>query len=642
MRDHLRSFCAAIALLASGVSARADMPFTELQLLKETQPHIVLQAQDAARAAGYPVCLYLRQGVLLEVLAMNGGEPVYGVITNPAHPFDGGYTATFAGIREAYDLTSAIDLTRGPAPVHPGSTRRLETMSEVLLVPDWTSDRVMAFDPATGDLLDTAFIPSSPVILQSPKEAVGSPRGTITVSDQISDAVQDFGAEGTYLGLFAPAGGVNTSILDNIRGHAYQSNGNLLVTVASGSNAHAIAQFDSAGNYLGNFIGNAVGGLNSPFCILLRDADILVSQSSAPTGVKQYGLDGAYISQWASITSFPQQVALLKSGNIAVANFSGTGETGIRLYTSTGGFLRLLNGVTGNRGVVQLANGNFLTTNGAGIHEVDSVTGSLVRTILATTNLQFITQYSPGTPVVAQLLTPNGGEVFTAGDTAQVTWNASGVVTALRLDYSTDNGGSWSLMADSVPAAGGAYGWIVPDEPTLAGLVRLTWVADSGVTDLSDAPFTIITSGTVVRNYAFDANWQLVAVPLLVEDSRTVAVFPGASSPAYAYQGGYVTRDSLEVGTGYWLKFPAVQIVPMVGYFVPVETVDVAAGWNLVGTVTDSVTASTVVSIPPGIIVSGFFGYSPLGYSPSASLVPSRGYWVKTSQAGRIVLRFSR
>lgn len=625
--------CAAFLLPVQ--PALSGTTLSDLLLLKETQPRVVLEAQQAARTAGFPVNLYLPEGVLLEVLAFENGAPLYGVITNLAHPLEEGRTATYDEIRRTYNLSAAHDLTRGPVPITPGSPRRTESNGGLLLVPDWTADRVMAFDPVTGNLVDTNFIPSTPGTLQSPKEALGSPRGTITVSDQLSDAVQDFDTSGSYIGIFAPAGGVNPAILDNIRGHAYRANGNLVVTVASGTNTNSIAEFDSTGAYIGNFVGNAVGGLNSPFGILFRDSDVLITQSSATQGVKQFDLNGGYLSQWATITSFPQQIIELESGNIAVANFSGTGEMGVRLYTSTGVFQRVLSGVTGNRGVYQLPSGNFLTTNGAGIHEIDSVTGGLVRTILASASLQYITPYVPGTVNEVRLLSPNGGESLTVGDTTMITWTVVGAVDSVRLEYSTDNGSAWSPIG----VFSGSAEWIVPDEPTLEGLVRATWIADSTVTDVSDAPFAIVQGGTVARSYEYGPGWHLVSVPLVTADNSTAALFPGASSPAYAYQGGYVTRDSLDVGEGYWIKFPSPQTVTMVGYPVLAETVDVVAGWNLVGSLTDSVEVADVTSIPTGIIASNFFGYTPLGYAPAEYLLPSRGYWVKVSQAGQIVLR---
>ena len=160
-----------------------------------------------------------------------------------------------------------------------------------------------------------------------------------------------------------------------------------------------------------------------------------------------------------------------------------------------------------------------------------------------------------------------------------------------------------------------------------------------GVAEVQNAIKTpVIPTGTT-RTYTFSSGWHLVSVPLAMADYRTTVLFPGASSPAYTYQGGYETRDSLDVGSGYWIKFPSPQVVSLLGDPVAVETVDVAAGWNLVGSLTDSVAVASVVSIPTGIIASGFFEYGPSGYTTAQYLVPSRGYWLKANQAGQIILR---
>ncbi len=378
----------------------------ELLLAVEKNPSLFQAAKRLAVERGQPIAISL-SGAFIYPLVVQDNRPLYVIITNPAHPFDGALTGFYEDIAQRYDLRRArmkFGSTQSQRRENENPLYKQLSVTRLLLVPDWTADRVWAFDPQTGNLVDTAFIRSNSTALDSPKEALLHPvHNFITVSDQIRDLVQKFNPlDGTWLGWFAPSTGVNNAILDNIRGHAYRPNNNLLVTVASGANAHAIAEFDTGGNYLGNFIGVGVGGLNSPFAILYRGNDILISQSSSPTGVKSYDFSGNYLGQWASITSFPQQMYRLADGRIAVANFSGTGSTGIRLYTADGTFIRLLAGVTGNRGVYQLPNGNFLTTNSAGLHEIDSTTGNLVRTIQVGTNFQYITLYTPRTVSVPE------------------------------------------------------------------------------------------------------------------------------------------------------------------------------------------------------------------------------------------------
>ncbi|MCF8228234.1 MAG: hypothetical protein K9G58_09905 [Bacteroidales bacterium] len=88
-----------------------------------------------------------------------------------------------------------------------------------LLIPESTNDRVMAFDPVTGDLVDADFIPSDVTNLATPIQAIMNHNGTgILVSDQLSDGVYEYDLDGNFVGIFAPAGGVNTTMLDNARG----------------------------------------------------------------------------------------------------------------------------------------------------------------------------------------------------------------------------------------------------------------------------------------------------------------------------------------------------------------------------------------------------------------------------------------
>ena len=187
------------------------------------------------------------------------------------HPVVFVLTVLLSFLTTAPGLANVADEAAGSASVTPPVTEpdpvaralaRGMMQTGVLLVPESTNDRVMAFDPTTGDLVDPDFIPADPTNLSTPIHAVLSADGTLVlVSDQIDDVVQSYNVDtGAYVGVFAPAGGANTAILDNIRGIAVrQSDGHLLVSVGGGTNADAIAEFDTSGNYLGNFVANRAG-----------------------------------------------------------------------------------------------------------------------------------------------------------------------------------------------------------------------------------------------------------------------------------------------------------------------------------------------------------------------------------------------
>lgn len=150
----------------------------------------------------------------------------------------------------------------------------------------------------------------------------------------------------------------------------------------------------------------------------------------------------------------------------------------------------------------------------------------------------------------------------------------------------------------------------------------------------------VLTQSTVVGNYPVTESWNLVSVPLTVTDYRTTSLFPTAISSAFGFNegSGYVVRDTLKNGVGYWVRFPSPQNVSMTGIERLRDTVLVSAGWNLIGSLANPAAVTAIIQIPPGIVSSAYYGYSGL-YSPVDSLRPAKAYWVKINQNGALILR---
>ncbi len=100
------------------------------------------------------------------------------------------------------------------------------------------------------------------------------------------------------------------------------------------------------------------------------------------------------------------------------------------------------------------------------------------------------------------LVTPNGGQRWTASDTNTIQWQSEYMppIQSVKLEYSIDNGVNWlpvvgSLTSSNKPAVN-TYNWIVPNTPTTTAKVR---VMINGTTtgDTSDAVFTIIEQPSV-------------------------------------------------------------------------------------------------------------------------------------------------
>lgn len=72
-----------------------------------------------------------------------------------------------------------------------------------------------------------------------------------------------------------------------------------------------------------------------------------------------------------------------------------------------------------------------------------------------------------------KLTKPNGNEVFVVGSDTLITWKGVPKTDIVRLEYSTDNGGSWINITDN--ATGGSFAWKkIPNTPSNQCLVRIT------------------------------------------------------------------------------------------------------------------------------------------------------------------------
>ncbi len=127
--------------------------------------------------------------------------------------------------------------------------------------------------------------------------------------------------------------------------------------------------------------------------------------------------------------------------------------------------------------------------------------------------------------------------------------------------------------------------------------------------------------------------WNIVSVPLRTSDMLYTALFPGVASEAYTYSGGYVSISMLSNGTGYWMRFNNNANYNFSGYPWSPENMPVSTGWNLIGPFDKNIAVSSILSNPPGIINSSYFGYSG-GYFNPDTLKVGKGYWIRTTASG--------
>ncbi|MCD6068759.1 MAG: hypothetical protein K0S33_3585, partial [Bacteroidetes bacterium] len=84
---------------------------------------------------------------------------------------------------------------------------------------------------------------------------------------------------------------------------------------------------------------------------------------------------------------------------------------------------------------------------------------------------------------------PNGGEVWQGLTNRTIAWTPAGTSGIFNLSYSTDNGSTYTSIANNIAANN--YNWTVPNTPSTTALVKVADATTSCQVDLSNTPFEI-------------------------------------------------------------------------------------------------------------------------------------------------------
>ena len=241
--------------------------------------------------------------------------------------------------------------------------------AQVLAMPDSINNRLVAFSPLNGALLNAELFPLAG---GTPVHALGV-GNEIWVSEQIGDRVSRWGADGSFLGQIG--GAVAAGGLDNVRGMGLVG-GTVYVTnagTANGAPGPAVVMFSTSGAAMGSFATATTAP--SPFGVLAYQGGLLVSSSTANDDIHRYSLAGAPLGTFHNTTSlnFAEQMVYAGNGDILVAGFSSNNI--VRLNAASGALITTY-AAPGARGVAQLGNGNLMWTSGAGAFVLDTSTGA--------------------------------------------------------------------------------------------------------------------------------------------------------------------------------------------------------------------------------------------------------------------------
>lgn len=669
-------------ILSSLVSAQNSpaVKYDVLSLRAEQNISLIQEAKRAAINAGLPVSIYLQGEFFADVMGVENGEPVYAFVTNLLRPEDGASVKFYNEIARRYDLSEArinygtgriINANAG----YPRTHARDYSLDDIILVPESSNDGVMAFDKVTGDLIDANYIPPAPDNLSTPIEAIASASGMILVSDQVDDGVMEFDTSGTFSRFFAPAGGVNNDVLDNVRGMGvHPTTGNLLVTTASGSNSDAIVEFDSDGNFVRNLIAPNAAIMDSPFDILAFDGFLYVPASST-NAVHRYDLDGNFVDNFVPSINFPEQINTISDGRFTVAGFSS--PSGVYVYDADGNQLNYFDAITGLRGAYELGNKNFLVTNGSGVHEINGTDGQFIRTIVAGVSARFISDPYDTPPdfiPIAQARIDANNDFIP--DLVDDTVTVKGIINSINFTassnrfsyYIQDNTGGINITKGSETGGGPVYE--IGDEIKVTGVIgQFNGTTQMNLDADMLAGIELLSTGNMIQPMEmtiadFLANAEMYEGVLIkfvgVEKTASSVAWPAEGSDANMTitDGTEITlridRDTdidgspepeypvnvMGVATQYSTSTPpndGYQISPnMYSDFTPYGTgvsFMVMEDWNMISVpvITDDMSTTTLF---PNATTQAF-GFDN-GYVTAATLENGAGYWLKFPAAEEI------
>ena len=288
-------------------------------------------------------------------------------------------------------------------------------LPHAIAVADDVSDRIMLFDPRTGDYRGDLLVDADPNAdhLLAPLDCeVGPPleQGgqqypeTILVSDQRLQAILAFdAASGAFLRTLIPS--------VSAHGMCYDPQGRLLVAAGDGG----VRAYTTSGSYIQTTVPREpVDGPNNAWDVLVRPevnggaGDLIVSDPTLDV-LLRFDLTGQRLGVFAKLPSFRfvEQLARRLNGNVLAADTFGNA---VHEFDPDGTWLRAIP-VTRPRGVVELYTRNLLVASEEGVQLFDGQTGELLATTMSgfpTTAPRFISTLRCPLPAVLGDLNGDG------------------------------------------------------------------------------------------------------------------------------------------------------------------------------------------------------------------------------------------
>jgi len=135
----------------------------------------------------------------------------------------------------------------------------------------------------------------------------------------------------------------------------------------------------------------------------------------------------------------------------------------------------------------------------------------------------------------------------------------------------------------------------------------------------------------------------VVSLPVIPEDNSVEAVFPGAIA-VYTWNAtakSYEMPTNIEIGKGYWVAVAEDTNITVSGEPMYDITMNLTAGWNMIGSVMCDVSIENLEDEPEGSVLSTVYWYDPVtrSYNAVEIIEPAKGYWVAATQNCTLTIR---
>ncbi|MDP4174652.1 MAG: M6 family metalloprotease domain-containing protein [Bacteroidota bacterium] len=137
---------------------------------------------------------------------------------------------------------------------------------------------------------------------------------------------------------------------------------------------------------------------------------------------------------------------------------------------------------------------------------------------------------------------PNGGETYKVGSNINIRWQ-SGLVSNVKIEFTSDNGSNWSTLSANTPAVNGSFDWTAPSNVSSQCRIKISDLANSALYDISDNVFSVALSGAVAESEPNDT--KETANYVSYGDSVSASVNPIGDIDYYKFNAS--AGDTVEV-----------------------------------------------------------------------------------------------